>query len=281
MRVGFCAAVAGEVLQAADDAPVVKALDGGGDKLCRLVIVVAVGAVADGVAALVRPDVGHGRKVRVEAVGRDVARDSLRVVVRALRTLCAVAVHAAELRRADGVHQPRDAAALLVDRDERRRFAPVRKRSGERCKLFAGGHVLRREQHAADRIFPQRSGEFVRHARDGAAAGERLRVYDQQLADLLLRGHAVEQCLRRILAHLGRGARRRCGGLCGLLPAADAHNYEHDRREHEQVGECAPILFCSYPKIISFHASILPHRRQKRNAVSSTRRTCFVHNYVL
>ena len=44
--------MAGEVLQAADDAPVVKALDGGGDKLCRLVIVVAVGAVADGVAAL-------------------------------------------------------------------------------------------------------------------------------------------------------------------------------------------------------------------------------------
>jgi len=274
--------VAGEVLQAADDAPVVKALDSGGDKLCRLVIVVAVGAVADGVAALVRPDVGHGRKVRVEAVGRDVARDGLRIVVRALRTLCAVAVHAAELRRADGVHQPRDAAALLVDRDERRRFAPVRKRSGERCKLFAGGHVPRREQHAADRIFPQRGGETVRHARDGAAAGERLRVYDQQLADLLLRGHAVQQCLRRVLAHLGRGTRRG-RGLRGILSAPDAYDHKHDRqhREHEQVGECAPILFCSYPKIISFHASILPHWRQKRNAVSSTRRTCFVHNYVL
>lgn len=274
--------MAGEVLQAADDAPVVKALDGGGDKLCRLVIVVAVGAVADGVAALVRPDVGHGRKVRVEAVGRDVARDGLRIVVRALRTLCAVAVHAAELRRADGVHQPRDAAALLVDRDERRRFAPVRKRSGERCKLFAGGHVPRREQHAADGVGTQRSGEFVRHARDGAAAGERLRVYDQQLADLLLRGHAVEQRLRRILpdggGRAGRGLRLR-----GILSAPDAYDHEHDRqhREHEQVGECAPILFCSYPKIISFHASILPHWRQKRNAVSSTRRTCFVHNYVL
>ena len=63
-----------------------------------------------------------------------------------------------------------------------------------------------------------------------------------------------------------------------------ANEYKtHDRqhREHEQVDECAPILFCSYPKIISVHASILPHRRQKRNAVSSTRRTCFVHNYVL
>ena len=282
VRVRGRAAVTGEVLQAADDASVMKALDGGGDKLCRLVIVVAVGAVADGAAALVRPDVGHWRKVRVEAVGGNVARDGLRVVVRALRTLCAVAVHTAELRRADGVHQPRDAAALLVDRDERRRFAPVRKRSGERRELFAGGHVPRREQHAADRIFPQRGGEFVRHARDGAAAGERLRVYDQQLADLLLRGHAVEQRLRRVLAYLGRGARRGCG-LCGLLPAPDAYDHEHDRQhcEHEQVGECAPISLCNCPKIILFHASILPHRRQKRNAVSSTRRTCFVHNYVL
>ena len=107
-------------------------------------------------------------------------------------------------------------------------------------------------------------------------------MYDQQLADLLLRGHAVEQRLRRILAHLGRGTRRG-RGLRGILSAPDAYDHEHDRqhREYEQVDECAPILFCSYPKIISFHASILPHRRQKRNAVSSTRRTCFVHNYVL
>ena len=262
VRVRGRAAVTGEVLQAADDAPVVKALDGGGDKLCRLVIVVAVCAVADGVAALVRPDVGHGRKVRVEAVGGDVARDGLRVVVRALRALRAIAVHAAELRRADGVHQPRDAAALLVDRDERRRFAPVRKRGGERRELIAGGHVPRREQQTTDGVGAQRGGELVRHARDGAAAGEHLRVYDQQLADLLLRGHAVEQCLRRILAHLGRGTRRGCG-LCGLLPAADAHNYEHccQHREHEQVDEYAPVSLCNCPKIISVHASILPHRR--------------------
>ena len=282
VRVGGCAAVAGEVLQAADDAPVVKALDGGGDKRGRLVIVVAVCAVADGIAALVRPDVGHGRKVRVEAVGGDVARDGLRVVVRALRALRAVAVHAAELRRADGVHQPRDTAALLVDRDERRRFAPVRKRGGERCELLAGGHILRREQHAADRVGTQRSGELVRHVRDGAAARERLGVYDQQLADLFVRGHAVQQRLCRIPAHLGRGARRR-GRLRGILPAADAQGHEHRRqhREHEQTDERAPVSLCSCPEIVSVHASILPQRRQKRNAVSSTRRTCFVHNYVL
>ena len=94
VRVRGRAAVTGEVLQAADDASVMKALDGGGDKLCRFVIVVAVGAVADGVAALVRPDIGHGRKVGVEAVGRDVVREGLGIVIRALRAETAVAVHA-------------------------------------------------------------------------------------------------------------------------------------------------------------------------------------------
>ena len=209
-------------------------------------------------------------------------REGLGVVIRALRALCAVAVHTAELRRANGVHQPRDAAALLIDRDKRRRFAAVRKRSGERRELFAGGHVLRREQHAADRIFPQRGSELVRHTRDGAAAGECLRLHDQQLADLLVRGHAVQQCLRRVLAHLGRGARRG-RGLRGILSAPDAYDHEHDRQhcEHEQVGECAPISFCSCPKITSFHAVILPQRQQKRNHIPSTRRTCFVHNFVL
>ena len=97
----------------------------------------------------------------------------------------------------------------LVDRDERCRFAPVRKRSGERCKLFAGGHVPPPRAAHRRRVGTQRSGEFVRHARDGAAAGERLRVYDQQLADLLVRGHAVEQRLRRILPDGGG----RAGGV--------------------------------------------------------------------
>lgn len=122
VRVRDCAAVAGEMLQAADDPGVAKAAHGGGNKLRRLVIIIAVGAVADGAAFLVRPDIGHRRKVRIEAVGRDVVREGLRIVIRHLRALCAVAVHTAELRRADGVHQPRDAAALLIDRDERRRF---------------------------------------------------------------------------------------------------------------------------------------------------------------
>ena len=242
VRVRGRAAVTGEMLQTADDPRVTKTTHGGGNKLRRLVVIIAVGTVADGVAFLIRPDVGHGRKVRIEAVGRDVVREGLGVVIRALRAETAVAVHAVELRRADSVHEARDAAALFVDRDERCRFAAVRKRSGERRKLFAGGHVLRREQHTADRIFPQRGGETVRHARYGAAAGERLGLHDQQLADLLARGHAVQQCLRRVLpdggGRAGRGLRLR-----GSLPAADTHDHKQhrQRREHEQIDDCAPV----------------------------------------
>ena len=282
VRVRGRAAVAGEMLQAADDPGVAKAAHGGGDKRGRFVIIIAVGAVADGVAALVRPDVGHGRKVRIEAVGRDVVREGLRIVIRALRAETAVTVHAVELRRADGVHQARDAAALLVHGDERGRDIGCRERGRERRELLAGGHVARREQKAADGIVPQRGGEVIRHGRDGAAVREHLGVHDEQLADFLVRGHAVQQCLRRVLAHLGRGTRRG-RGLRGTLSAPDAYDHEHDRqhREHEQVGECAPVSFCSYPKIISFHAVILPQRQKKHNTVSSTCRTCFVHKYVL
>ena len=94
VRVRGRTAVAGEMLQTADDPGVTKAVHGGGDERGRLVIIIAVGAVADGVAALVRPDIGHGRKVGVEAVGRDVVREGLGIVIRALRAETAVAVHA-------------------------------------------------------------------------------------------------------------------------------------------------------------------------------------------
>ena len=242
VRVRGRAAVAGEMLQAADDPGVAKAAHGGGDKLRRLVIIIAVGAVADGAAALVRPDIGHGRKVRIEAVGRDVVREGLGVVIRALRAETAVTVHAVELRRADGVHQARDAAALLVHGDERGRGIGCRERGRERRELLAGGHVARREQKAADGIVPQRSGKLVRHGRDGAAAREHLGVHDEQLADLLARGHAVEQRLRRVLPDGGRRAGRGLR-LRGGLPAADTHDHEQhrQRREHEQIDGCAPV----------------------------------------
>ena len=94
VRVRGRAAVAGKMLQAADDPGVAKAAHGGGNKRGCFVIIIAVGAVADGVAFLIRPDVGHGRKVRIEAVGRDVVREGLRIVIRALRAETAVAVHA-------------------------------------------------------------------------------------------------------------------------------------------------------------------------------------------
>ena len=89
-------------------------------------------------------------------------------------------------------------------------------------------------------------------------------------------------CLRCILLD-GSGRAGRGLGLRGGLPARDAYAHEHDRqcREHEQVNGRAPISFCSCPKITSFHAVILPQRQQKRNAIPSTRRTCFVHNFVL
>ena len=82
------------MLQTADDPGVTKAVHGGENERGRLVIIIAVGAVADGVAALVRPDIGHGRKVGVEAVGCDVVREGLGIVIRALRAETAVAVHA-------------------------------------------------------------------------------------------------------------------------------------------------------------------------------------------
>ena len=242
VRVRGRAAVTGEMLQTADDPRVTKTTHGGGDKLRRLVIIIAVGTVANGVAFLVRPDVGHGRKVRVEAVGRDVVREGLGVVIRALRAETAVAVHAVELRRADSVHEARDAAALLVHGDERGRSTGRRERSCERRKLLAGGHVARREQKAAGGIVPQRSGKLVRHGRDGAAVREHLGVHDEQLADLLARGHAVEQRLRRVLpdggGRAGRGLRLR-----GSLPAADTHDHKQhrQRREHEQIDGCAPV----------------------------------------
>ena len=238
----LCESVAGKMLQAADDPGVAKAAHGGGDKLCRLAVIIAVGTVADGAAFLVRPDIGHGRKVRIEAVGGDVVREGLRVVIRALRAETAVAVHAVELRRADGVHEARDAAALLVHGDERGRGTGGRERGRERRELLAGGHVARREQKAADGIVPQRGGELVRHGRDGAAVRKHLWVHDEQLADLLARGHAVEQRLRRVLpdggGRAGRGLRLR-----GSLPAADTHNHKQhrQRREHEQIDGCAPV----------------------------------------
>ena len=242
VRVRGRAAVAGEMLQTADDPRVAKAAHGGSDKRGRLVVIITVGAVADGVAALVRPDVGHGRKVRIEAVGRDVVREGLRIVIRALRAEAAVAVHAVEFRRADGVHQARDAAALLVHGDERGRGIGCRERGRERHELLTGGHVARREQKAADGIVPQRGGEVIRHGRDGAAVREHLGVHDEQLADLLARGHAVEQRLRRVLAHLGRGTRRG-RGLRGILSAPDTHDHEQhrQRREHEQIDGRAPV----------------------------------------
>ncbi len=67
--------------------------------------------------------------------------------------------------------------------------------------------MLPAEQKAADGIIPQRGGEIVRHGRDGAAVRKHLWVHDEQLADLLARGHAVEQRLRRVAS----GRRRTCG----------------------------------------------------------------------
>ena len=259
VRVRLRAAVAGKVLQAADGVAVPEALHRGGDQLGRLVIIVAVRAVADDGIFRVAPHVGHRSKVHVEAAGLQIGRKRHRVVIRRLCAERAVAEHAVELRGADGVHQPPDLAALLVRADEQPRCACALQAGDELHRLLACFEVAGREQEPAHGIVLQRGGQLRRQLRDGRAVrSERLRTHDQKLADLLPRGHAVQQRLRAVsLPLLLRGLRR-----FRLPRNPAAHAAEHDQR-HRKQRKCGvlsvplSILFVCF-QFSMFHSFILP-----------------------
>ena len=208
MGVRLRAAVAGEVLQAGQHAALLQAARHGGDHIGGDGGVAAERAVADLRVVRIRHDVCHRCKVHVEACSLHLTAQLLAHGLNGGRVSGrAVGRHRVQYIRQADAAQARHAPALLIHAQQQRDLAVALRGLQHLRDLLCRYDVLREIHQPADGRAFQRLARGVPCRRGGGEARQCVRRDDEELAELLVEGHAVQDLLRGQL--LGRSGLRR------------------------------------------------------------------------